>query len=211
MLGFTKAEKIWSILNLKNFLAGIIFSINSTLLSTVTSQAAEKLQLSVLWENIVQANLSPPSPAILSQLRGVLTPAINFVNPAEHILWQTINPKQVKWETQPGYLQSSKMLQARYGHEQRQWPAQHSPTAYNTLPLGTWGWSQRHFQEGCVLQILKVQKTACHKHKWASLKVRESQKGNQEAYLSLSVGQISWDNVILDKCVSNIMHRALIH
>lgn len=48
VLGFTKAEKIWSILNLKTFIADIIFSINSTLLLAVRTQAAEILQLSVL-------------------------------------------------------------------------------------------------------------------------------------------------------------------
>lgn len=117
-------KKNWSILNLEISLAGIIFSINSTLHLAVRAQVAEILQLSVLWGNIVQEKLSPPSPATLTEPRGVLAPAINFVNPAEHILWQTINPRQVKWDTQPGYLQSSKMLQARCGHEQCQWPAQ---------------------------------------------------------------------------------------
>lgn len=73
---------------------------------------------------------------------------------------------------------------------------------------GILGWSQRHFQGGCVLQSQKVQRAEWHKQKLASMGVREPQTGDQEACLSISVGQISWDNVILDRYVSNIMHQA---
>lgn len=179
----------------ETFLAGIIFSINSTLLLAVRTQEAEILQLSVLWENIVQANLSLPSTAILSQPPGVLTPAINFVNPAEHILWQMINPKQVKWDTQPGYLQSLKMLQARYGHEQCQWPAQ--PHSIQHPASGTLGLQPKAFSGRLCPAEPKGAESSVPQ---TQMSLTEGQTvTGLEACLSLSVGQISWDNVILDK------------